>query len=188
MGSTKTIILILSLVTLAESQGPVKKQVISPVVKSLILPGWGENTLGNLHRARIFSLLETGLWIGIAGTYLAAAYEEDNFHSYAAEYAGVDVSGKNHAFWVDIGNYLSRQDYNEEHLRFRDNNELYPRTSEWDWVWDSENNRLQDGVSSYGFGVTIRLGGISLNWDFAKQWDFDQSLDSSTTFWIGSRF
>jgi hypothetical protein len=55
--------------------------------------------------------------------------------------------------------------------------------------WDSENDRLEDGVSSYGFGVTARLFGLDLNWDFAKRWDFESSADGfETSFWIGPRF
>ena len=56
--------------------------------------------------------------------------------------------------------------------------------------WDSDENKLQDGVSSYGFGVTFNFIGLQLNWDFARLWDFDENLDDgfSTQFWIGTRF
>ena len=54
----------------------------------------------------------------------------------------------------------------------------------------AKKGRLEDAVSSYGFGVTINLMGIDLNWDFAQLWDFKDSLDDSfgTQFWIGTRF
>ncbi len=42
--------------------------------------------------------------------------------------------------------------------------------------WNSDESRLEDAVSSYGFGVTINLMGIDLNWDFAQLWDFKDSL------------
>jgi len=56
--------------------------------------------------------------------------------------------------------------------------------------WDSDEGRLQDGVSSYGWGVTINFAGLDLNWDFAKLWDFKDGLDDgfTTEFWIGMRF
>ncbi len=56
--------------------------------------------------------------------------------------------------------------------------------------WNSEEGRLEDAVSSYGFGVTINLMGIDLNWDFAQLWDFKDTVDDSfgTQFWIGTRF
>ena len=56
--------------------------------------------------------------------------------------------------------------------------------------WDSDENRLEDGLSSYGWGVTIQFGGLDLNWDFARRWDFKDGDPEgfSSSFWIGSRF
>jgi Tol biopolymer transport system component len=56
--------------------------------------------------------------------------------------------------------------------------------------WDSENDRLGDAVSSYGFGLTARIFGLDWNFDYAKRWDFDQTIDDGfrSSFWIGRRF
>ena len=56
--------------------------------------------------------------------------------------------------------------------------------------WDSDNDRLDDGVSSYGFGFSVNLFGLPFNWDFSKRWDFDADISNSfeTSFWIGPRF
>ena len=55
--------------------------------------------------------------------------------------------------------------------------------------YNSEEDRLQDGVSSYGFGLSTRLFGYPVNWNFAKTWDFEDSADGfETSFWIGFRF
>jgi len=56
--------------------------------------------------------------------------------------------------------------------------------------WNSDGNRLQDGLSSYGFGLSAELLGLPVNWDFSKQWDLKDTTSSGfeTTFWIGSRF
>ncbi len=41
--------------------------------------------------------------------------------------------------------------------------------------WDSENDRLQDGRASYGFGFQFRfLGGLQLNWAWAEVLDYTQ--------------
>ena len=56
-------------------------------------------------------------------------------------------------------------------------------------LYDSDQERLDDAVASYGFGFTVRLFGLDANWDFAKQYDLDSSADSfRTSFWIGTRF
>lgn len=52
-----------------------------------------------------------------------------------------------------------------------------------------DDNRLVDGVSSYGFGITMRLFGLDLNIDWAKQWDLKDSLGGyDSSIWIGRRF
>jgi len=57
--------------------------------------------------------------------------------------------------------------------------------------WNSEENRLQDAISSYGWGLTVNLFGLQLNWDFAQLWDFKNRVGDHgfrSSFWIGSRF
>ena len=56
--------------------------------------------------------------------------------------------------------------------------------------WDSENDSLDDAVSSYGWGLTTRFLGLDLHWDFARKWNFESSEEDGfeTSFWIGSRF
>ncbi len=56
-------------------------------------------------------------------------------------------------------------------------------------LYDSVENRLDDAVASYGYGLTVRLFGLDLNWDFARRWDFESSLSGfESSFWIGTRF
>lgn len=65
----------------------------------------------------------------------------------------------------------------------------YDRLGEGFVFWNGDTNRLQDAVSTYGYGITVRFIGLDLNWDFAKQWDFKESLSGfRSSFWIGTRF
>jgi hypothetical protein len=60
--------------------------------------------------------------------------------------------------------------------------------------YDSDNDQFQQGIASYGFGVTARLFGLSLNWDFAKLLRPNPVIEDAlgdgflTSFWIGTRF
>ena len=56
--------------------------------------------------------------------------------------------------------------------------------------YNSEESALQDCVSSYGWGISFRIFGMELNWDFARRWDFSETLSDGfeTSFWIGPRF
>ncbi len=61
--------------------------------------------------------------------------------SIAANHAGVDVSGKDDQYWIDIGNYSSRNKFNAEHQRWREPEVLYDPDIEWNWSWDSHTNQ-----------------------------------------------
>ena len=56
--------------------------------------------------------------------------------------------------------------------------------------YNSEESALEDCVSSYGWGLSFRLFSLELNWDFAKRWNFSETLSNGfeTSFWIGPRF
>ncbi|MFQ5526864.1 MAG: BamA/TamA family outer membrane protein [Thermoanaerobaculia bacterium] len=52
-----------------------------------------------------------------------------------------------------------------------------------------DDDRLVDGVSSYGFGITMNFLGLALNIDWAKRWDLKDSLSGyDSSIWIGRRF
>ena len=49
--------------------------------------------------------------------------------------------------------------------------------------------QLVNGLADYGYGISINLLGVDLHWDFAKKWDFRNSLSSfRTSFYIGTVF
>ena len=55
--------------------------------------------------------------------------------------------------------------------------------------FDSDNDRLEDGLAAYGFGVTVRFYGLNMNWDISRQWDFESSAEQTRSdFYIGTRF
>jgi len=144
------------------------KPFISPMVKSLVLPGWGEYSLDNQIRGRIFVLSETVLLLAILGSYSVSQRQETEFRAYAAEHAGISPDGKDRQFWVDIGNYSSLLAFNEEHLRWRDFNALYEDNDTWTWAWDSGNNRerfenMRIASDSWRLRGLFLIGGVVLN-------------------------
>lgn len=55
--------------------------------------------------------------------------------------------------------------------------------------YDEDLDRLRDGIASYGYGFSLRLLGLDVNFDFSKRWDFETSDgDFESSFWVGSRF
>ena len=130
----KIIIIILVFISFAKG----KDYQISPVIKSFIVPGWGEKVLQNTSRARLFSNIELSLWTACIGTYAFSFNQMLNYKSFAVEHAGVSSVGRNKKYWVDIGNYIDMDSHNSEHLRWRYFDELYDESSEW--YWDNRKN------------------------------------------------
>ena len=120
---------------------PKVKQELSPVLKSAILPGWGQKAMGFSKRARTFQYVETGLILTIAGTSTFSNIMKKNYIAFSSQHANISSGGKNHEYWVDIGNYDSIEDYNAEHLRNREMDALYPEDKKWSWEWDTSENR-----------------------------------------------
>jgi len=163
--------IVLTQVLYTQQLGPTidqQKPFFSPVVKSLVLPGWGEYSLDNQIRGRIFVLSETVLLLAILGSYSVAQRQETEYKAYAAEHAGIDPIGKDRQFWVDIGNYSSLFTFNEEHLRWRDFNALYEDNDTWSWTWDSSNNRerfenMRIASDIWRLRGSFLIGGVVLN-------------------------
>ncbi|HVR42564.1 MAG TPA: hypothetical protein VMS56_03885 [Thermoanaerobaculia bacterium] len=53
-----------------------------------------------------------------------------------------------------------------------------------------DENRLQDAIASYGYGLSVNLFGLNLNWNFARRTDLRDVFDEGykTSFWIGQTF
>jgi len=125
----KKIIIMIFFLVLAKGQD----YHFSPVIKSILIPGWGEKSLQNVKRARIFSNIELTLWAACIGSYTFSYHQMLKYESFAADHAGVNAIGKNHKYWVDIGNYINIDDHNNEHLRWRYLDELYNQSNKWSW-------------------------------------------------------
>ena len=163
--------IVLTQVLYTQQLGPTvdqQKPFFSPVVKSLVFPGWGEYSLDNQIRGRIFVLSETVLLLAVLGSYSVSQRKDTEFRAYAAEHAGISPDGKDRQFWVDIGNYSSLLAFNEEHLRWRDFNALYEDNDTWAWAWDSDNNRerfenMRIASDIWRLRGSFLIGGVVLN-------------------------
>tara|TARA_B100001250_G_scaffold413963_1_gene449985 strand:+ start:3794 stop:4384 length:591 start_codon:yes stop_codon:yes gene_type:complete len=112
---------------------------VNPFLKSVFFPGLGQLELGEKKRSKTFILIEVSLLSTCLGSYYFYNKQIKNYKSFSAYHAGVKINDKNHKYWVDIGNYLNHIDYNQEHLRFRESEDLY--LSDYQWSWDSDINR-----------------------------------------------
>lgn len=59
-----------------------------------------------------------------------------------------------------------------------------------DWNFTDEDDRLEDAFAVYGWGISMRLFGLPVQWDFSMRTDLQDDLEDGfeTNFWIGTRF
>ena len=142
VNKTTKLILISFIVCNLKLYGQIQNEPkLDPVIKSLIIPGWGQKSLGKPKRARLFNYIESGILITLISSSTFSNIEKKNYIAFASKHAAISSSGKDHKYWVDIGNYNSLEDYNNEHLRNREMDDLYPDDNKWSWDWDLDSNR-----------------------------------------------
>ncbi len=117
------------------------KNVGLAVLYSLLLPGMGELYVGEYGVGKFFTIGEAALWLAYTSFELYGNWLRDDARRFAASHAGVQLSGRDDQFFVDIGNFLNTYDYNEAKLRNREPEKLYDVNSGLFWQWDSDANR-----------------------------------------------
>ncbi len=104
---------------------------------SMILPGLGERYTGNTKKAQYFFASEVTLWLAYSGLVTFREWRKDEYKTYAASYAGVDLSNKDESYFVDLGNYDNINEYNAAKLRDRNLPEYYYDVEGMYWDWEN---------------------------------------------------
>lgn len=117
-----------------------RKSPTRAALYSLLLPGMGELYAGNFSTGRYLLGSEVTLWLTLVGVQSYGRWLRDDARSFAEVNAGVDWSNKDDKFFVNIGNFNSRREYNEKKMRDRDIGSLYLDES-YEWEWQSDEAR-----------------------------------------------
>ncbi len=125
------------------------------LLKSIVLPGWGEHSLGMHKRGIIFNTTDMLCWLGFTAFNLYGDQTKNDMKAYAITHAGINASGKNNAYFTDIGNYMNIYDYNENKLRYRQTGLVYD-IDEYNWAWDSEESREKFDKQRLNAGIAKR--------------------------------
>ena len=155
----------------------------SPLIKSLILPGWGELSQGDKKRGKIFLYSESLLVIGAYSFNSLSDIYRSDYITYAKVHADVDINSQDYMFALDVGsddnignfNHIKRQGISTE-MRVDSNGniireygrEVYPEGTKYDWNWNSDSNRqkfnsMRIKSINYEKYVTFALAGMILN-------------------------
>jgi hypothetical protein len=124
------------------------------VLRSIVLPGWGQMHAGHTTRGTVFMGLEASIWAGVGVSYLQGVFNRDDYRNLAMHGAGIDVSPLENSFQDDIGNFMSSSEYND-YIRSlaryyypddpdaqRDYFERNSRYGSQGWSWGSDTDRM----------------------------------------------
>jgi hypothetical protein len=109
-------------------------------IYSLLIPGMGEWYSGDIGSGKYFMIGEGVLWLTYAVFEISGNDLRDASRAFAVSHAGVTTAGKDDQYFIDIGNFLSIDDYNAKKLRDRDPGRLYDPAG-YTWIWDSDADR-----------------------------------------------
>ena len=137
-------------------------------LKSLALPGWGEQTLGETKRAQRFFIREAAFWLIYIGVKKTSDWYENDYVAFAELHADVDMEGKNYLFSVNLGHYDSFEQYNDAKERKRLVDDKYGESKGLEWQWDNSDNRIKyDEMriksATYDKYARFAIGGLILH-------------------------
>jgi len=126
---------------LQETALPEKKSVGLAAFYSLVVPGMGELYVGAFNSGKYFLAAEGVLWLTYGAFDIYGNSLRDDARAFAQAHAGASTTGKSDQFFVDLGNFLSVELYNDKKLRDRDVEVLYDPALGYGWQWDSDASR-----------------------------------------------
>ncbi len=118
-----------------------KKSVGLAALYSFLLPGMGEIYADGFSSGKYFLIAEGALWLGYAAVEIHANDLRDGARSFAVAHAGVQAAGKDDDFFVNVGNFMTVEEYNDKRLRDREIERLYDPLAGYAWRWDSDASR-----------------------------------------------
>lgn len=139
------------------------------VLKSALIPGWGEHDYLSHKRGYIFNGIEASLWIFAGLAYSSAIQHENDLYFAASEYGQIsDPHLKSDVFLDRVSKYNSMEEYNEQMLRNRQWDRIYSAEKGEFWEWESYEKReeyfeIKTMRWQWRQRLTYTFGAIALN-------------------------
>jgi len=132
------------------------------LLRSMVLPGWGEHHLNYHQRGYTLNSSELLFWVSYAALLYFGNSAEQDMQAYAATHAGIDPKGKDIYYYTDVGNYNTIYEYNDQKLRYRQYASLYPDNEVYFWAWDSDASRKKFDGLRYDSQQLLHLASFAL--------------------------
>lgn len=117
-----------------------KKSVGISAILSVLLPGAGHFYIDRMDAGKYFFAAEVTSWLGIIGLTTYGNAVRNDARSYSIWHSGLNKSGKDDDFFINVGNFNSVFEYNQDALRRGEYEKLYDEKTHF-WNWDLNENR-----------------------------------------------
>ncbi len=112
---------------------------------SLLLPGAGHFYIDRMDVGKFFVMGEAASWLGFAGLNIYGNALREDARTFASENAGLDKSGKDDDYYVNVANFNSIYDYNNDKLLTGEYSQLYNESTHyWNWNNNTTNKDTYD--------------------------------------------
>jgi len=143
-----------------------KKSPALAILYSLLLPGMGEYYADNYSTGKYFTIADGVFWGLFTGITIYGNGKEDDYRAFASSFGGVDLNGKDDAYFANVGIYENIEDYNRDRELNRRFDEVYNESTHY-WGWeDSRRSEYRDlWISSENAKNNVRfaVGALILN-------------------------
>ncbi|NQV41917.1 MAG: hypothetical protein HQ506_06140 [Candidatus Marinimicrobia bacterium] len=164
-------VLFLSMLTIAPIIGSASEGFLSKpsVLKSTLIPGWGEHSYQAHNRGYVFNGIEAALWIFAGFASSSAKSHENDLYYFATTYGQITNPQKKSDVFLDrVSKYESMDAYNEQMLRNRQWDRVYSADFGYYWNWESDEKReeyfdIKTERYLWRQRLTYTFGAIALN-------------------------
>ncbi len=117
------------------------KSVSKALFLSLFLPGLGERYVGENKLSKYLIISEITLWGLYIYQRIYGGWIEEDYKLFSTAHAGINITGKDKKYFVNIGNFSDIFKYNSKKRVDREEEFIYDNISDYYWRWDSDENR-----------------------------------------------
>jgi hypothetical protein len=146
---------------------PEEKSVPGALLRSMVLPGWGEYYTENYTAAKWTFGAELAVWISYFYLDFQSGVLEEQFKDIAVAYAGVNSIDRGKQYWIDVGSSENIYLHNIKAARNRDKDGIYTDIEKYYWQWSdrgrqADYNHLRVRSVDYADYAKMTLGGLFL--------------------------
>jgi hypothetical protein len=144
-----------------------KKSPGIAILYSMLLPGMGQLYADDYSTGKYFTIADGIFWSVFSGITIYGKNKESDSRAYAVANAGINLHGKDDAYFANISSYENIDRYNTEQELSREFDAVYDPETHY-WSWESESQRkiyrgLWSSSENAKNNVRFAVGALILN-------------------------